>query len=76
VVNGQPYCTGGDVITAADGHKISSFDQLSAAIAHKAPGDRLSLTVVHAGGATSTVDVALGAQPAQPPATHTSCGNS
>jgi S1-C subfamily serine protease len=76
VVNGQPYCTGGDVITAADGRRISSFDQLSAAIGRKAPGDHLSLTVVHAGGTTSTVDVTLGAQPAQPPATHTSCGNS
>jgi S1-C subfamily serine protease len=76
VVNGQPYCTGGDVITAADGRQISSFDQLGAAIAGKAPGDHLSLTVVHAGGAKRTVDVTLGAQPAQPPATHSSCGNS
>jgi len=45
-------------------------------IAGKAPGDHVSLTVAHAGGTTGTVDVTLGAQPAQPPATHSNCGNS
>ena len=76
VVNGAPYCTGGDVITAANGTSITSFDQLSSLIARKAPGDHLTLTVSHASGTTSTINVTLGSQPSQPPATHSGCGTS
>jgi putative serine protease PepD len=59
---GDPYATGGDVITAIDGQKVTSANELSSAIdAHK-PGDTVHLTVVR-NGATRTVTVTLGTRP-------------
>jgi S1-C subfamily serine protease len=73
VVNGQAYCTGGDVITAVDGKPVTSFDSLSAAIAGKQPGDKVKLTLASSTG-TRTIDVTLGTQPASPPSARSACG--
>jgi putative serine protease PepD len=62
VVYGQTYPTGGDVITAFDGHRISSASQLQTAVDSKRPGDSATLTYVR-GGKTTTVTVALGNRP-------------
>ena len=63
-VNGIPYPTGGDVITAADGESVNSADDLQKAIDAKKPGDTIELTVVN-GDQTRTVTVTLGTRPAQ-----------
>jgi S1-C subfamily serine protease len=73
VVNGQSYCTGGDVITAVDGKPVTSFDGLSAAIAGKQPGAKIKLTLASSAG-TRTVTVTLGTQPASPPSARSECG--
>jgi putative serine protease PepD len=58
---GVSYPTGNDVITAFNGTKVTTSQQLRALIdAHK-PGDTVKLTVVH-GGKTRTVEVKLGAR--------------
>jgi putative serine protease PepD len=62
VVNGQQYATGGDVITAIDGHSVSSADTLQAEVAGKKPGSTITLTVVR-NGSTRTVTVTLGTRP-------------
>jgi S1-C subfamily serine protease len=76
VFNGTTYCLGGDVITRIDGKSLTGLDQLTNAVAAKAPGDRLVLTVAHADGSTSNIDVVLGSQPARMPTAQTSCGTS
>ena len=62
VVQGQQYATGGDVITAIDGHSVSSADTLQAEVAGKKPGSTITLTVVRNGSAR-TVTVTLGTRP-------------
>ena len=62
VVNGQQYATGGDVITAIDGHSVSSADSLQTEVAGKKPGTRVTLTVVR-NGSTKTITVTLGTRP-------------
>jgi putative serine protease PepD len=62
VVNGQQYATGGDVITAIDGHSVSSADSLQTEVAGKKPGTKVTLTVVHS-GFTKTITVTLGTRP-------------
>ncbi|MCW3047050.1 MAG: hypothetical protein JWO74_1334 [Solirubrobacterales bacterium] len=52
----------GDVVTAFDGQKISGSSDLVAAIAAKAPGDKVDLTI-HRGSASRTLTVTLGTQP-------------
>jgi S1-C subfamily serine protease len=61
-VNGQAYSTDGDVVTAIDGTRVSSADELSAEIAGRHPGDRVSLSV-YRDGATTSVEVTLGTRP-------------
>ncbi len=61
-VAGQPFPTGGDVITEADGQAIASSDDLQAAIEAKKPGDTIKLTVTN-DGQTRTVTVTLGNRP-------------
>jgi S1-C subfamily serine protease len=73
VVNGQAYCTGGDVITAVDGKTVTSFNSLSNAIAAKHPGDKVKLTLKSSAG-TRTIEVTLGTQPASPPSARSDCG--
>jgi putative serine protease PepD len=62
VVNGQPYATGGDVITAVDGQSVSSADTLQSEIAGKKPGTKVTLTVSR-GGDTKQITVTLGTRP-------------
>ncbi len=65
-VNGEAVPTGGDVITAVDGHAVTSSSELQSEIdAHK-PGDKVQLTVTRE-GKSRTVTVTLGTKPAQAP---------
>ena len=40
-IDGEPYSTGGDVITAIDGEKVTSSEELQRAIDAKQPGDTI-----------------------------------
>jgi S1-C subfamily serine protease len=62
VVNGQPYSTGGDVITALDGKPVHTTDELARIVASKKPGDRIEITYVR-GSATHTVTLTLANRP-------------
>jgi putative serine protease PepD len=62
IVNGQQYATGGDIITAVDGHPVASADTLQTEVAGRKPGTKINLTVVHK-GSTKTVTVTLGTRP-------------
>jgi putative serine protease PepD len=62
VVNGQQYATGGDVITAIDGHSVSSADTLQTEVAGRKPGTKVRLTVTR-NGSTKTITVTLGTRP-------------
>jgi putative serine protease PepD len=62
IVNGQQVPVGGDVITAVNGQKISTSEQLQSVIGAKKPGDTVKLTYVR-GGSEHTVDVTLGTRP-------------
>jgi S1-C subfamily serine protease len=61
-VSGQDYPTGGDVVTAIDGHAVADATALEAAIDSKRPGDSISITYVR-DGKTKTVDVKLATRP-------------
>ena len=61
-VAGQSYPTGGDVITALDGQKITSGEELQNAVDGKRPGDTISLTYSRA-GQSHTVQVKLATRP-------------
>jgi len=61
-IDGVPYPTGGDVITAFDGKAIATSTELQLAVDSKKPGDKVELTVVN-GGKTRTVTVTLGTRP-------------
>jgi S1-C subfamily serine protease len=63
VVAGESYQLGGDMIVAMDGKPIGSVDALREAIAAHKPGDKVSVTVVHANGTRSTLAVVLGRAP-------------
>ena len=52
----------GDVITAFAGQTIQSPDELTAAVATKAPGDKVSVTYVR-NGTTKTTQVTIGNRP-------------
>jgi 2-alkenal reductase len=55
---------GGDLITAADGQPIHQFDDLLVYLeSNKSPGDKVTLTVVRAGGAQAKVTITLAARP-------------
>ena len=58
-VDGTPFSTGGDVITAIDGTGVQSADQLIGLIQKKKPGDQIALTISR-DGSTKTVTVTLG----------------
>ena len=55
--------TDNDVVTAVDGQKVASMIDLAAAVRTKAPGERVTLTLVRAGRERS-VEVTLVAAPA------------
>lgn len=53
----------GDSITAVDGERVSSYDDLAAAVATHEPGDEVSVTWTTADGQERTADVTLGESP-------------
>jgi S1-C subfamily serine protease len=59
---GLPYKVGGDVILAVDGHKIIRPDDLARYIAPFAPGDKVTLEVLHDGN-VENVEITLGKRP-------------
>jgi S1-C subfamily serine protease len=59
---GQEYPTGGDVITAVDGESVATSADLQTAIAAKAPGDKVTLTVER-NSETRSVQVELASRP-------------
>jgi len=61
-VQGQPYITGGDVITAIDGQQVSSMEDLAAIVSEHQPGDEVSLSVMR-GGSASDLTVPLSVNP-------------
>jgi S1-C subfamily serine protease len=61
-LGGEEYPTGGDVITEIDGSRITSAEDLQAAIDAKRPGDTISVTYVR-DGKTRTVDIELANRP-------------
>jgi S1-C subfamily serine protease len=65
ILRGQSYQLGGDVITKADGRRIDSGDELRSVIGEMRPGDKLSLEI-RRDGETTSVQVTLGRQPADP----------
>jgi S1-C subfamily serine protease len=58
-VQGIPFVTGGDVITAVNGEPLESMEDLGAAIAGADPGDEWELTIVR-DGTEQQVSVTLG----------------
>ncbi len=61
IVEGESYQLDGDIIVAADGKRMTTFEQLRDLIARKKPGDRLSLQF-YRDGKKKTVIVKLGRQ--------------
>ena len=70
-VGGQTYCVGGDVITAIDGHAVTTLDDLQERLSGYAAGDKIQLAVTGGDGSKRTVTVTVGSIPpsAQPLAT-------
>ena len=62
LVEGQSYPTGGDVVTALDGKKITSSEELQSVIDASKPGDTVSITFVRDGD-SRTVRVQLASRP-------------
>ena len=66
VKNGSPAdkagLQAGDVITSFGGETIASPDDLTAAVAAKQPGDKVSITYVR-NGSTNTTEVTIGTRP-------------
>ena len=62
-IQGQPFVTGGDVITAIDGKAVTSMEELAATISAHKPGDKVKITVV-SGSSTREVTATLAARPA------------
>ena len=52
-VQGQPYATGGDVITAIDGQHVRTMEELAAIVSEHQPGDKVTLSVTRDGKATT-----------------------
>ena len=61
-IDGERYSTGGDVLTAVDGNKITTHAELQRAIDAKKPGDTISITYWRK-GESHTVDVQLASRP-------------
>jgi S1-C subfamily serine protease len=62
VVEGESYQLDGDIIVAADGKRVTTFEQLRDLIARKKPGDKVTLQIYRDGKKKSVV-VKLGRQP-------------
>ena len=63
-VDGQSYPTGGDIITAIDGQKVTTSEGVQQAIDAHHPGDTISITYWRKGD-TKTVSVKLATRPEQ-----------
>jgi len=63
-IDGQRYPTGGDIITAIDGQKVTTSEGVQQAIDSHQPGDTIELTYVR-NGDTHTVSIKLATRPAQ-----------
>jgi S1-C subfamily serine protease len=63
-INGADLRLGGDIIVEADGHKITSMDQVVNMVNGAKPGDTLDVTVLR-GGDKHTYTVTLGDRPSQ-----------
>ncbi len=61
-IGGTPYSTGGDVLTAVDGQKVSTSEELQRLIDSKHPGDTVSITYWR-NGQTHTSQVKLATRP-------------
>jgi S1-C subfamily serine protease len=57
--------TQGDVITAVDGHTITTPAAVSSVLASKNPGDQITVAYTHQTGASQTTTVSLGSGPPQ-----------
>ena len=62
-IDGQSLKVGGDIIIKADGQGIATFDDLIAFLESKAPGDKVTLTVLR-NGQTQDVTATLTTRPA------------
>jgi S1-C subfamily serine protease len=69
VVSGGPAASAGlvagDVITAINGHTVSSPSAISALVLTKEPGAKITVAFVDQSGASHTASVTLGSGPAQ-----------
>jgi S1-C subfamily serine protease len=69
VTSGGPAATAGlapgDVVTAVDGHHISSPSALTSSLLAKKPGDRVTITYSDQFGASHSVKLELASGPAQ-----------
>jgi S1-C subfamily serine protease len=63
-IDGQQYPTGGDIITAIDGKKMTSSEAVQQAIDSHHPGDEISITYWR-NGESHTVSVTLATRPTQ-----------
>lgn len=73
-VDGAEYCLGGDIVTSVNGRPVLDTAALQSAIAPLAPGTKVRLGVVRAGGAKATLTLTLGTQPTAATASTTGCG--
>ena len=62
VVEGESYSVGGDIITKVDGRPVVDFDQLSAVVQQKHPGDTMKIELWR-DGSQRTVTAKLGTRP-------------
>jgi len=72
-VDNIPVETGGDVVVQVDKQAVSSFDEMLSIIAFKAPGDKVTLTVLRK-GQRQQIPVTLAARPANTQPDQTSQG--
>lgn len=72
-VDNIPVETGGDVVVQVDNQAVNSFDEMLSIIAFKAPGDKVTLTVLR-NGQRQQIPVTLAARPANTQPDQTSQG--
>ncbi len=63
-IDGQPVTLGGDIITEADGKKITNMEQVIELISEKKPGDEIQVKYLR-DGKEQTATVKLGTRPAK-----------
>jgi len=63
-IDGQQYATGGDIITAIDGERVTTSESVQQAIDSHHPGDKISITYWRK-GESHTVSVTLATRPTQ-----------